>query len=264
MGKHAVVVVGPAGSGKSTLCRVLGEHYRNISRSVHIANFDPAAEDPLAYDPSFDLRDLISLEDAMEGKGLGPNGGLVFCMEYLMENTTWLREVLEDYTDDFLIIDMPGQIELMAHIPVVPAFIECLQSEGYFVASIFLLDAMAVTGDTGKFIAGCMMTLTAMINMECPCIPLLSKCDLLPPESRGEVLDRYCRVELDYMKTGDLPPSWAGLSRALSSIISDFSLVSFTPLDISDVDNLAGLAQHIDDLLQVADDADVCDRDIDE
>lgn len=29
-----------------------------------------------------DIRELISLEDVMEELGLGPNGGLIYCMEY--------------------------------------------------------------------------------------------------------------------------------------------------------------------------------------
>ena len=29
-----------------------------------------------------DIRELISLDDVMEELGLGPNGGLIYCMEY--------------------------------------------------------------------------------------------------------------------------------------------------------------------------------------
>jgi hypothetical protein len=29
-----------------------------------------------------DIRELISLDDVMEEIGLGPNGGLIYCMEY--------------------------------------------------------------------------------------------------------------------------------------------------------------------------------------
>ena len=38
----------------------------------------------------------IKLEDAMEDEELkfGPNGGLIFCMEYLMENMEWLQRQL--------------------------------------------------------------------------------------------------------------------------------------------------------------------------
>ena len=38
----------------------------------------------------------IKLDDAMEDEELkfGPNGGLIFCMEYLMENIDWLQRQL--------------------------------------------------------------------------------------------------------------------------------------------------------------------------
>lgn len=29
-----------------------------------------------------DIKELISLDDVMEELGLGPNGGLIYCMEY--------------------------------------------------------------------------------------------------------------------------------------------------------------------------------------
>ena len=44
MGKHAVFVVGPAGSGKSTFCWILQRHFQVLGRSVHVINLDPAAE----------------------------------------------------------------------------------------------------------------------------------------------------------------------------------------------------------------------------
>ena len=38
------------------------------------------------FDPKdievLDIRELISLEDVMEELQLGPNGGLIYCMEY--------------------------------------------------------------------------------------------------------------------------------------------------------------------------------------
>ena len=74
-------------------------------RNVHIANLDPAAE-IFDYKMSFDIRDLISVEDVMEELGLGPNGALIYCMEYLLENMDWLEEELENFDDDeYLILD---------------------------------------------------------------------------------------------------------------------------------------------------------------
>lgn len=55
--------------------------------------------------------DLISLEDAMEELELGPNGGLVYCMEYLLDNMDWLKDELDKFDDDeYIIFDCPGQV----------------------------------------------------------------------------------------------------------------------------------------------------------
>lgn len=57
----------------------------------------------------------------------GPNGGLMFCMEYLLENLDWLHEGLGDYEDDYVIFDCPGQIELYAHSPVMRRLVDALK-----------------------------------------------------------------------------------------------------------------------------------------
>ena len=56
---------------------------------------DPAAES-FSYPVSLDVRDLVTLEDVMEEMELGPNGGLLYCMEYLEENLhEWLGDHLQ-------------------------------------------------------------------------------------------------------------------------------------------------------------------------
>ena len=80
--RYAVLVTGPAGAGKSTFCRSFMTHLQSSKRTGHLVNLDPAA-DPASfeYDPSIDIRDLISLEDVMSELGYGPNGGLIYCFE---------------------------------------------------------------------------------------------------------------------------------------------------------------------------------------
>ncbi len=39
----------------------------------------------------------------------GPNGGLVYCMEHLIDNIDWLLEELSEFADDcFVLFDCPG------------------------------------------------------------------------------------------------------------------------------------------------------------
>jgi GTPase SAR1 family protein len=260
MGKHAVVVVGPAGSGKSTFCRTLYEHYAIMKRSTHVCNFDPAAED-LCYEPSLDVRELINVDDVAAARGLGPNGGLVYAMEHLMSQAGWITDQLEDYSDDFLIVDMPGQIELLSHIPVVQNFVELLRQQGYFVTAVFLMDAPTVTSDTGKYVAGCLLTLTTMMSLDCPFVSLLSKCDLLSAAMKKEsVLQRYENCDFDYLSVDRLPERWRNMTRHVATVVHDFSLVKFVPFDITDEDTIRFIANLIDETLQVDDDAEVRDN----
>ena len=70
-----------------------------------MVNLDPAAEF-FAYSPEVDIRELISIEDVMEDEELrlGPNGGLIFCMEHLCENFDWLEEAMNPHDDDYFLI----------------------------------------------------------------------------------------------------------------------------------------------------------------
>lgn len=45
----------------------------------------------------------------MDAMKLGPNGGLVYCMEFLEKNFDWLLGKLEALRDAYLLIDCPGQ-----------------------------------------------------------------------------------------------------------------------------------------------------------
>lgn len=57
-----------------------------------------------------DIRELIQVDDVMEDESLrfGPNGGLVFCMEYFANNFDWLEESLGHVEDDYILFDCPG------------------------------------------------------------------------------------------------------------------------------------------------------------
>lgn len=80
---------------QSTYCATMQRHAADNGRVIEVANLDPAAE-VFDYQPLVDIRELIHLDDAMQDEDLhyGPNGGLVFCLEYLIENSTWLHDQL--------------------------------------------------------------------------------------------------------------------------------------------------------------------------
>ncbi|KAK3061840.1 hypothetical protein LTR53_019625, partial [Teratosphaeriaceae sp. CCFEE 6253] len=139
-------------------------HLRHNKRSCFYVNLDPAAED-FAYEPDLDIKELITLEDVMEELHLGPNGGLIYCFEFLLENLDFLTEPLEAVGEEYLIIiDMPGQIELYTHVPIVPALVKALTrgSLNISMCAAYLLESTFIV-DRAKFFAGTLSAMSAML-----------------------------------------------------------------------------------------------------
>ena len=160
-------------------------------RTIHVANLDPAAE-VFQYEPLFDVRDLISVTDVMTELGLGPNGALVYAMEYLSENLSWLHDELDVLDDDeYLLLDCPGQLELYTHVPVMKTILDSVKAWGHdgHVVSVFCVDA-AFLIDLPKFLSGSLLSLSAMIALELPHVNVLTKGDLMEEERLDSILEQ--------------------------------------------------------------------------
>lgn len=132
---------------------------------------------------------MISVQDVQDDEELhlGPNGALVFCMEYLMKELDWLHDQMNEAEDDYFLIDCPGQIELYSHLSVMREFCDKLQTWGFNVCTVFLLDSQFLL-DADKFISGALTTLSTMVALETPAVSVLSKMDLLGEKDK-EFLD---------------------------------------------------------------------------
>ncbi|EOD35598.1 hypothetical protein EMIHUDRAFT_78000 [Emiliania huxleyi CCMP1516] len=141
MVRCATLVIGPAGAGKSTYCNLMRTHCEAQRRRVHVVNLDPAAEH-FRYPVAADIRDLVPLEDVMSELRLGPNGGLIYAMEYLVDNIDWLESELDDLGgDEYVLFDCPGQVELYSHVPAMSRVVSELQRMGFRLASVYLIDS---------------------------------------------------------------------------------------------------------------------------
>ncbi|XP_052488804.1 GPN-loop GTPase QQT1 isoform X2 [Gossypium raimondii] len=221
------VVIGPPGSGKTTYCNGMSQFLKLIGRKVAVINLDPA-NDSLPYECAINIEDLIKLSDVMTEHSLGPNGGLVYCMDYLEKNIDWLQSKLEPLLKDhYLLFDFPGQgadSKVDAHL----------------------------CSDPAKYISALILSLSTMLHLELPHINVLSKIDLI--ESYGKLsfnLDFYTDVQdLSYLQHHlDQDPRSAKfrkLTKELCDVIEDFSIVNFTTLDIQDKESVGNLVKLID------------------
>ncbi|KAF1816401.1 ATP binding protein [Eremomyces bilateralis CBS 781.70] len=273
MSKFGVIVTGPAGAGKTTFCTALIQHLRTVRRSCYYVNLDPAADD-FAYEPDIDIKDLISLEDVMEELSLGPNGGLIYCFEHLLENMDFLTDPLDPVTDEYLIIfDMPGQIELYTHVPILPALVKQLMhgSLNIRMCATYLLEATFVV-DRPKFFAGTLSAMSAMMMLEMPHLNILTKMDLIKGKVPRRELKRFLDPDVGLLdddpdralpeeaKAAGLDPtettnvmsgaSYHKLNKAVGRLIDDFSMVSFLQLDAQDEESVGAVLSYIDESIQ--------------
>ncbi|XP_052227357.1 GPN-loop GTPase 3-like isoform X2 [Dreissena polymorpha] len=258
MVRYAQLVMGPAGSGKSTYCSNMVKHGESIRRIVHVVNLDPAAEH-FDYPVLVDVRELIQVDDAMEDESLrfGPNGGLVFCMEYLSQNFDWLHEQLDDIEDDYILFDCPGQIELYTHIPVMKQLVEALQKWNFNVCSVYLIDSQFLI-EASKFVSGVLTALSTMVNLETAHVNVMTKLDLLSKKDKKQ-LDRYLEPTMqgllyDEFEDDKFSKKFKKLNAAIAAMIDDYSLVRFLPLDQSDEDSINYVLLQIDTCLQFGED----------
>jgi len=132
------VVIGPPGSGKTTYCLGMQEFLGRLGRKVVVVNMDPANEG-LPYTCAVDVSELVTLDDVMEGLKLGPNGGLLYCMEYLEANLDWLENKLSQYKDHYFLFDCPGQVELYTHQSSVKNIFSQLSKWNFRVSSVSII-----------------------------------------------------------------------------------------------------------------------------
>lgn len=236
-------------------------------------NLDPAAED-FSFEPDIDIKDLISLADVMDEMSLGPNGGLIYCFEFLLENMDFLTEPLDTVTDEYLIIfDMPGQIELYTHVPILPDLVKTLMrgSLNINMCAAYLLESTFII-DRPKFFAGTLSAMSAMLMLEMPHVNILSKMDLIKGQVARRDLKRFIDPDVGLLDDGqdrdddekgersDPDPtskrnvmggeSFRRLNKAVAQLIDDFSMVSFLKLDAQDEDSVGAVLSYIDDAIQ--------------
>lgn len=243
-------VIGPPGAGKTTYCRRMAEFLQALGRKVAVVNLDPANEG-LPYPCAVDVSELVTLADVMDGLRLGPNGGLLYCMEYLEANLDWLRAKLQPYSDSYVLFDCPGQVELYTHQNSVKNIFAQLSLWNFRLTAVHLVDSHYCV-DPAKFISVLCTSLSTMLNVELPHVNVLSKMDLI--EQYGKLafnLDFYTEVLdlsylLDHLAADPFFRKFRRLNEKLAEVIQDYSLVSFVPLNVQDKESMMQVMRVVD------------------
>ncbi|GAC76438.1 60S ribosomal protein L9 [Moesziomyces antarcticus T-34] len=129
----SIIVIGMAGSGKSTFTASLHDHLHEKAQeqqdamdqeptassssarttAPYMVNLDPAVG-TLGYEPNVDIRDTVDYARVMEQYNLGPNGGILTALNLFTTKFDQVLGILEKRAKevDHIVLDTPGQIEI--------------------------------------------------------------------------------------------------------------------------------------------------------
>lgn len=108
-----IIVVGMAGSGKTTFLHRLVCHTMASNLRGYVLNLDPAVL-TLPFGANIDIRDTVRYKEVMKQFNLGPNGGILTSLNLFATKFDEVISVIEKRADqlDYVLVDTPGQIEI--------------------------------------------------------------------------------------------------------------------------------------------------------
>lgn len=164
-----LVFIGPAGSGKTTLVWKFGNYLEEQGYEISRINLDCAIEN-LPYKPNFDIRNYFTLSEIMKKFKLGPNGALMKSVELIFK---YRKEMEKHFDKDFVLIDTPGQLELVLfHKKKIS---EIFRERG---VAIFLMPADLMENTKDYYFLR-LMDIAIRYRIDMPCIYVISKADLM-------------------------------------------------------------------------------------
>ncbi|XP_074269559.1 GPN-loop GTPase QQT2-like [Silene latifolia] len=108
-----IIVVGMAGSGKTSFMNRLVCHSQASNLRGYVINLDPAVT-TLPFGANIDIRDTVAYKEVMKQFNLGPNGGILTSLNLFATKFDEVVSVVERRADqlDYVLVDTPGQIEI--------------------------------------------------------------------------------------------------------------------------------------------------------
>ncbi|MFH1105993.1 MAG: ATP/GTP-binding protein [Candidatus Aenigmatarchaeota archaeon] len=176
-----VLLLGPAGSGKSSLAAEFGKFLMRQGADVGFINLDPAC-DYVPYAPDFDIRSVVSARSVMKRERLGPNAALLRSMRLMDKKRREITKKLAKKRYAINLVDTPGQMELFVFQDVAD-IVDAFEKP---VVGVFLMPADYLK-NYSDFITTRFLSIAAQLRLRIPVVNVVSKFDMVPPGSRKKI-----------------------------------------------------------------------------
>ena len=212
-----LIVLGMAGSGKTTFVEKLEEEIAEKDKESYIINLDPAVIDTL-YEPNLDIRDTIKYKEVMTSNNLGPNGAILTSLNLFSTSIDKAITTIEKKNNlDFVVMDTPGQLEVFSWSAsgklITDAFSMIFPS-----ILIYIVD-IPRCNNPNTFSSNMLYALSIMYKMKLPLILVFNKLDLVKENKVIEWLQDFQSLQDALKKKDDYISTF---SSSLSLLLAEF------------------------------------------
>ncbi|XP_054627732.1 GPN-loop GTPase 1 [Dunckerocampus dactyliophorus] len=247
-----LIVLGMAGSGKTTFVQRLTAHLYSLKSPPYLINLDPAVHE-IPFPPNIDIRDTVNYKEVMKQYGLGPNGGIVTSLNLFATRFDQVMQFIEKKQHDhrYVLIDTPGQIEVFTWSASGTIITEALASSFPCVV-VYVMDTSRSVNPV-TFMSNMLYACSILYKTKLPFIVAMNKTDIIEHSfavewmQDFEVFQDALNQETSYV---------SNLTRSMSLVLDEF----YSNLRVVGVSSVTG--NGLDELLvKVQDAAEEYDRD---